>query len=151
MSILIVMLALYLIKVIYELYIADNSIKNKNIILWEKQGEYIQAFGHKVFVVVKGKFEKPEKTLMLLHGFPESSYHFKELIEDLSNQFSCIITFDCIGFGLSDKPDIKYGIKLHSDTALKVLKLNGVTGCHFFSHDMGTSVLTEIVSQQTRN
>ena len=32
-----------------------------------------------------------------------------------------------------------------------ILKKKAISGCHFYAHDMGDSVLTEIVSQSMRN
>lgn len=94
------------IKYLFEV-LSPRNITSKAIIEWEKRGEYINCFGFKVFAIQEGEFKIPEKTLMLLHGYPESSFVFKEQMELLKKHFSCIIAFDYIGFGLSDKPGEK--------------------------------------------
>ena len=39
---------------------------------------------------------------------------------------------------------------MHADTLLEVLDKKGIKGGHFYAHDMGDTILTEIVSQQVR-
>ena len=86
-----------------------------------------------------------------MHGFPESSNIFRDSIDHLASKFTCVVTFDFLGFGLSDKPnDIVYSIDLHTKLMIHILKEHGITGAHFLSHDMGTSVLTELNSLQLR-
>ena len=46
----------------------------------------------------------PDKTLLILHGFPESSFSFHKVIDRLSEFFDRIVMVDLPGFGLSDKP-----------------------------------------------
>jgi pimeloyl-ACP methyl ester carboxylesterase len=41
-------------------------------------------------------------TVLLLHGFPSSSYDFRGVVDRLGDQ--AWITLDFLGFGLSDKP-----------------------------------------------
>ncbi len=55
-----------------------------------------------------------------------------------------------LGYGLSDKPDHGYSYSLieQADVALHVWRALGVKGGHVLSHDMGTSVLTELVARQ---
>ena len=87
------------------------------------------------------------------------------MIDSLEKQFSCVIAIDFVGFGLSDKPGWlrewsdwltmpRRGqsgwIFMHADTLLEVLDKKGIKGGHFYAHDMGDTILTEIVSQQVR-
>lgn len=46
-----------------------------------------------------------DPTIILLHGFPSSSYMYKELINELKNDFH-LIAPDYPGFGNSDQPNI---------------------------------------------
>lgn len=125
---------------------------NEKLQEWETSGEYITygPFEHKIFVKQVGKAKaKADKTLLLLHGFPESSYSFNAVIDGLSKVFDRIILFDMIGYGLSDKPIDNYGYSLfeQADTAFHVWKHFGVSGGHMLSHDMGDSVATEILAR----
>lgn len=77
-----------------------------------------------------------DSTLLVLHGFPESSYSFHR-----------VVLFDMPGYGLSEKPapeNYSYSLIDQADIALKLWESIGVKGGHILSHDMGTSVLTEL-------
>jgi len=119
---------------------------------WESAGEYISygPFQHKLFVKQLGNpLASSQKTLLLLHGFPESSYSFYAVVDGLLKIFDRIILFDMIGYGLSDKPEHNYSYSLleQADTVFEVWKHFGIKGGHLLSHDMGDSVATEIVSR----
>lgn len=91
----------------------------------------------------------PEKTLLLIHGFPESSYSYHRILEGMSSIFDRIILFDMLGYGLSDKPTENYTYSLfeQADSVFQVWKHFGISGGHMLSHDMGDSVATEIVAR----
>lgn len=116
---------------------------------WKNSGKYISysAHSHQIFVKEIGdQTASANDTLLLLHGFPESSYSYHRVIDGLSNVFKRIVLFDMIGYGWSDKPEDSYSYSLleQADTALKVWEQFGVTGGHLLSHDMGDSVATEL-------
>ncbi len=90
----------------------------------------------------------PDRTLLLLHGFPESSFSYHKVIPGLLSTFERIVLFDMPGYGFSDKPkQYSYSLIPQADAALQVWQHLGITGGHVLSHDMGTSVLTEIVAR----
>ena len=104
--IIIALLALIVLKIIYEL-MSPRDLQSKEIIEWERRGEYIHCYGFNVFCIMEGEFKTPEKTLVLLHGYPESSFVYKDCIEEFKKHFNCIIAMDFVGFGLSEKPSEK--------------------------------------------
>lgn len=117
---------------------------------WEGNGHYLTCgpFEHKVFVIEFGEKSAPaDKTLLLLHGFPESSYSYHAIVEGLGLLFDRIVVFDMLGYGFSDKPVDHYTYSLfeQADSAFQVWKQIGITGGHLLSHDMGDSVATEIL------
>jgi len=119
---------------------------------WKSSGEFISfgPFQHKVFVKQIGSTNvSANKTLLLLHGFPESSYSYHSVVDGLRELFDRIILFDMIGYGFSDKPveNYSYSLMEQADTALKVWEYFGVKGGHMLSHDMGDSVATEILAR----
>lgn len=119
---------------------------------WKTEGEFIQygPFQHQLFVKQYGSPEATaNKTLLLIHGFPESSYSYHAIIEGMLNIFDRIVLFDMLGYGLSDKPTENYTYSLfeQADTVFEVWKHFGITGGHMLSHDMGDSVATEIVAR----
>jgi pimeloyl-ACP methyl ester carboxylesterase len=125
---------------------------SQNIENWKSSGEFIPygPFGHKVFVKQIGDLKaSPNQTLLLIHGFPESSYSYHEVVGGMMKIFDRIVLFDMLGYGLSDKPtyDYTYSLFEQADTVFEVWKHFGITGGHMLSHDMGDSVATEIVAR----
>lgn len=119
---------------------------------WHDAGEFVRtALGHRVFCRQLGDPQAaPDRTLLLLHGFPESSYSFHKVIDALAERFDRVVVFDMIGYGLSDKPVEGYTYSLfeQADTALQVWRQLGVRGGHLIAHDMGDSVATELVARE---
>ena len=121
---------------------------------WKAKGTYVKttkAGGLKVFVQEVGNpSASPDRTLLLLHGFPESSFSFHLVVKGLLDRFDRIILFDFPGYGFSDKPQNGYSYSLleQADVALEVWKHFGVSGGHLLGHDMGDSVATELVARE---
>jgi pimeloyl-ACP methyl ester carboxylesterase len=62
-----------------------------------------------------------------------------------------VITFDFLGYGLSDKPrDFGASLFEQADVAQLVARAFGVTHAHVWAHDMGTSVATELCARRER-
>ncbi|HVU89120.1 MAG TPA: alpha/beta hydrolase [Pirellulales bacterium] len=118
---------------------------------WLAAGRHVEVFGRQVFI-----FERPapasaaEDTtcILLLHGYPTSSYDWRGVVERLPNNCHAIAP-DFLGFGLSDKPEA-YGYSLfgQADLVEEVVRQCGVSVAHVVSHDMGTSVHCELLARQ---
>ena len=94
---------------------------------WESEGRYLTTvlFQHKVFCKDCGNpAAPPDRTLLLLHGFPESSFSFHKVLKGLAKLFDRVVLFDFPGYGLSDKPIANYTYSLfeQADVALQVWK-----------------------------
>ncbi len=90
----------------------------------------------------------PDKTLLLFHGYPESSFSYHKVVGRLAERFDRIVLVDFPGFGFSDKPErLTYALMEQADALLSVWKALGIRGGHAISHDMGDSVLTELVAR----
>ena len=87
-----------------------------------------------------------DPTLLLLHGFPSSSYDFRGVVERLGDQ--PWLTLDFLGFGLSDKPrPHRYSLLEQADIVAEVVAGAGVGPVVLLAHDMGTSVATELLAR----
>jgi pimeloyl-ACP methyl ester carboxylesterase len=64
---------------------------------------YATIDGHRLFYREAGDAAAP--TLVLLHGFPTSSYMFRHLIPALADEYH-VVAPDHLGFGLSDAPPV---------------------------------------------
>lgn len=122
------------------------------LIAWKNSGAYI-SYGplhHKLFVKQLGNPQATsDKTLLLIHGFPESSYSYHAIVDGMMKIFDRIVLFDMLGYGLSDKPTNNYSYSLleQAETVFEVWHHFNVKGGHMLSHDMGDSVATEILAR----
>ena len=124
------------------------------ILAWEAAGEYLRVgvASHRLFVRSIGRRDAaPASTLLLVHGFPESSLSFRHNVEALSRRFDRVVLLDLLGFGLSDKPSCaSYSLFEQADLVLEAWHELGVSGGHLLGHDMGDSVVTELVARLGR-
>src|SRR5690242_4763365 len=98
---------------------------------WESEGRYLKTvlFQHTVFCKDVGDpAARPDRTLILLHGFPESAFSFHKVVRGLAKLFDRVVLFDFPGYGLSDKPRANYTYSLfeQADVALRVWRGLGV-------------------------
>ncbi len=111
---------------------------------WEATGNYMTVDGHRVFYHDVG--EGP--VILLLHGHPGSSYDWRAIVDILKPK-ARLISFDHVGWGLSDKPRaFSYSLFQAADIAEGVLAELGVTEAHVVSHDISTSVHNELMARQ---
>jgi len=111
---------------------------------WKSRGEYHQIGQHSVFVINEGQHED---TIVVLHGYPSSSYDYYMTLAVWTKKYRVII-HDHLGLGLSDKPqDYSYSLIEQADIALMLWQKLGVKEAHLLAHDYGTSVATEIIAR----
>lgn len=111
---------------------------------WQAEGRSESFRGRSIHVhTVTG--EGPP--LLLLHGFPSSSYDFRGLLELLKGRRA--LTLDFLGFGLSDKPrDHLYSLSWQADLVEEMVHRHFPGEKVFLiAHDMGTSVSTELFAR----
>ena len=123
---------------------------------WQSGGSYVEvADGLKIFYRKGGKCgdSSVAETVILVHGFPTSSYDYARSHEILEKDF-CVVMFDHVGFGFSDKPtdpQYIYSIFTAAENALELWRQLKIRSAHIVAHDMGDSVITEILSRRQRN
>ncbi|MCK6608144.1 MAG: alpha/beta fold hydrolase, partial [Flavobacterium sp.] len=84
-----------------------------------------------------GLSDKP--TILLLHGFPSSSFMFRNLINQLKDEYH-ILAPDFPGFGYSSMPstdEYLYTFENYSVLLEKFLEGKNVKKCHFYIFDYG--------------
>jgi pimeloyl-ACP methyl ester carboxylesterase len=110
---------------------------------WRDGGEIAELGGRRIFVRRRAGDGPP---LLLLHGFPSSSYDFRALLDALPGRAA--IAFDMLGFGLSDKPrDHDYSLREQADLAEQLASPEPVL---LVGHDIGTSVANELMARDLR-
>jgi pimeloyl-ACP methyl ester carboxylesterase len=110
---------------------------------WRQAGALEEVAGHRLYVQRR---EGEGPLLLLLHGFPSSSYDWRELLA--LRPARAALAFDCLGFGLSDKPrDRVYTLAWQADAAEELVRRAGSPPVFVVGHDMGTSVATELMAR----
>ena len=123
-----------------------------NSLDWKKSGNFTTVYNRNVFYIdskYKSK-EKIKETLVILHGYPTSSFDYHKVLTSLSKKYRVVI-HDHLGFGFSDKPlDYSYSLIEQADVALQLWKQLGLKKVTLFAHDYGTSVATEIIARHNK-
>jgi pimeloyl-ACP methyl ester carboxylesterase len=85
-------------------------------------------------------------TILLLHGYPSSSYDYHEVVRHLDGR--AWVTLDFLGFGLSEKPrPHRYSLFEQADIVATVVAAVTSGPVVLIAHDMGTSVATELLAR----
>lgn len=111
---------------------------------WRDRGTSEDFRGHAIHTF---RQESEGPLLLLLHGFPSSSYDWVPLLELLGGRN--VLAFDFLGFGLSDKPrDSDYSLFWQADLTEELVRRHGAGRPVFvLAHDMGTSVANELMAR----
>jgi pimeloyl-ACP methyl ester carboxylesterase len=114
---------------------------------WRERGRYVDTPDGRVWAMEAGNGGTP---VLVLHGFPTSSWDFAEAIEIVSRTRR-VVAFDFLGFGFSAKPpELGYSLFEQADVAELVARAFGIERAHVWAHDMGTSVATELCARRER-
>ena len=113
---------------------------------WRRRGQWFEHRGHPIFYVDEQR--GPGPTLLLVHGFPTSSWDWADLWPLIAPRFGRLIAVDMIGFGYSAKPD-DYDYDLVDQATLheSLLSRLAVRQTHLLVHDYGVSVAHELLSR----
>jgi len=112
---------------------------------WQQQGQLFKFNAHDIFYRVSEKENAP--TLLLIHGFPTSSWDFSKIWQPLSKHFN-LITLDMLGFGFSSKPmPHEYSIFEQADIYEAFLAHLNIHEFHIFAHDYGDTVAQELLAR----
>jgi pimeloyl-ACP methyl ester carboxylesterase len=111
---------------------------------WRDQGEAEGFRGYRIHVYQR---DGRGPVLLLLHGFPSSSFDWRLLLAEEDGQAA--LAFDFLGFGLSEKPrDHLYTLGWQADLTEELVRRR-IPDREVFvlAHDMGTSVATELLAR----
>lgn len=121
---------------------------------WLQRGEHCVVAGKSLFVVDAGPRDASTRdvsTIVVLHGFPSSSYDFWRVLPALSTRHR-VVVHDHLGFGYSDKPrDHLYSIVDQAAHAVSLWQSLGLQDVHVLAHDYGCSVATELFHRRAQD
>lgn len=114
---------------------------------WREKGGYFTFRGFKIFYRMEG--EGPP--LLLIHGYPTSSYDWKRVWPDLTSRFT-VVAPDMLGMGFSSKPwrwnyQPHYTIASHWEMHEALMLHLDLPEFHVVSHDIGVSVAQELLAR----
>jgi len=112
---------------------------------WRGRGQSEEFRGHAIHSF---RHEGEGPLLLLLHGFPSSSYDWRLLLGELPGRN--VLAFDFLGFGLSAKPrEHDYSLFWQADLTEELVRRHGGGRPVFIvAHDMGTSVANELMARE---
>lgn len=117
---------------------------------WRDKARYFTFQGNQIAYWTGG--DESAKPLLLVHGFPTSSYDWVPTWKMLGAKRR-LIACDMLGFGLSDKPKVGFkglGYTIHWQTDVQAALLNHLAIRDFDAlvHDYGVSVGQELLARQ---
>jgi pimeloyl-ACP methyl ester carboxylesterase len=93
------------------------------------------------------RVEGAGEPLLVIHGFPTSSWDWWKLWPALTARYRCFAV-DMLGFGFSAKPrDAVYSIMGQADLQEALLAREGVTRYRLLAHDYGLTVAQELLAR----
>lgn len=101
---------------------------------------YATIDGHRLFYREAGDPDAP--VLVLLHGFPTSSYMFRHLVPALADRYR-VIAPDYLGFGLSDAPEVEefdYTFDALNELTAALLRSLGIDRYAIYVQDYGAPI-----------
>ena len=122
----------------------DDSQFSEPTRRWLASGRHLKIEGKRVFLYERGGGQ----SILMLHGFPTSAYDWRGVIDGLASAYRCV-ALDFPGYGLSDKPEAySYSLFQQTDVVETLARELSITEAHVVSHDVGTSVHTELLSRE---
>ena len=109
---------------------------------WRRRGATANVCGREVFFVQADGDAPP---VVFLHGFPSSSFDWRETLRYMDGR--AWMALDFVGFGLSEKPREENDLRVQADIVEELLGQLGVEQARIVAHDMGTSVANELMAR----
>lgn len=116
---------------------------------WLELGRHHNICGRRVFVI-DSQTPSALPPLLILHGFPTSSFDFHLVYPELSRTRRVVLV-DLPGFGFSDKPErYSYSLFEQTDVVESLIVRLGLECPHVLAHDMGASIACELLARRQR-
>ena len=114
---------------------------------WIALGHDLTTPQGRVFVVdVPARVPGSSPPLLVLHGFPTCSFDWRHVLPAL-NEDRRVVLLDFPGFGCSEKPDIRYSVRMYADAVESVARTLGLDRVDLVTHDMGDTVGGELLAR----
>ncbi|NXT66036.1 MEST protein, partial [Chaetops frenatus] len=118
------------------------------LLSWKSSGSFFTYKDLNIFYRDSSGAVGSSEVVVLLHGFPTSSYDWSKIWEGLTQRFHRVIALDFLGFGFSDKPRPHgYSIFEQATIVEGLLRHLGLRQrrINLLSHDYGDTVAQELL------
>ncbi|NXM03979.1 MEST protein, partial [Tyrannus savana] len=115
---------------------------------WRASGTFFTYKDQNIFYRDSGGAVGSSDVVILLHGFPTSSYDWSKIWEGLTQRFHRVIALDFLGFGFSDKPrPHRYSIFEQASVVEGLARHLGLQHhrINLLAHDYGDTVAQELL------
>jgi pimeloyl-ACP methyl ester carboxylesterase len=115
---------------------------------WKAIGTHRELCGHQIFTIDAPSLgPEAHDPLLILHGFPTSSFDFSAVLDGL-RAGRRVLLLDDLGYGLSAKPDAPYTMALQADIVMAFVAELGLARFALLTHDMGDTVGGELLARR---
>ncbi|XP_058272742.1 mesoderm-specific transcript homolog protein isoform X2 [Hemibagrus wyckioides] len=121
---------------------------------WHSSGRFFSFRGNNIFYRESLGAVGSSDVVLLLHGFPTSSYDWHKVWEPLSQRFNRVIALDFLGFGFSDKPrPHRYSVFEQAGVVEALISHLGLAEqkINLLSHNYGDTVALELLYRSDNN
>jgi len=116
---------------------------------WERRGRYRDLLGFAVFTIdIAPTGGEDDAPVLILHGFPTCSFDFHLVVDALATTRR-VLLLDMLGYGLSEKPDMRYTLARQADVVQAFVADVGLSTLTLLTHDMGDTVGGELLARQS--
>ncbi|NXV33086.1 MEST protein, partial [Rissa tridactyla] len=124
------------------------------LLSWRSSGGYFTYKDQNIFYRDSTGAVGSSDIVVLLHGFPTSSYDWCKIWEGLTQRFHRVIALDFVGFGFSDKPrPHRYSIFEQASIVEGLVRHLGLhhQRINLLSHDYGDTVAQELLHRSLQS
>jgi pimeloyl-ACP methyl ester carboxylesterase len=115
---------------------------------WRARGQRRRLAGFDIFTIeAESEGEEQFEPLLVIHGFPSSSFDYRNVLDGLRSNRR-VFLLDLPGFGLSEKPDVRYSIETSADVVEAFVEDLRIERFALLTHDMGDTVGGELLARQ---
>ncbi|MBQ46876.1 MAG: alpha/beta hydrolase [Zetaproteobacteria bacterium] len=114
---------------------------------WLENGQYIKYQGHQIFYKTNGNIDSKRPTILMIHGYPTSSWDFETLFKLWDKKFN-LVAPDMLNFGFSAKPRTKKcSVLEQADVISYLIEQLNLPPFHILAHDYGDTVAQELMAR----
>lgn len=120
-----------------------QTLPKKNSTEWLSLGKFFEFEKNQIFYIREGR----GSNLILLHGYPTSSWDYSKIFAGLTRYYS-VSVLDFLGFGYSAKPKkFPYSIHKQADLLESFIDKQALKRVRFVFHDYAVSVGQELLAR----